>query len=334
MSNPEKFIVIGSNCFSGACFVDYVLGDNPDSQVIGISRSPEKEDFFLPYKSKGSNRFHFHALNLNNQLDEIVSVIKEFRPDYIVNFSAQGMVAQSWDNPDQWFKTNGIALMSLADRLKQENYLKRFVQISTPEVYGSCSGHIKEDAPLNPSTPYAASKACGDLSLIPYHKNYNFPVVFTRATNVYGAHQQLYRIIPRTVIYIKQNKKVQLQGGGKAVKSYIHIRDVCAATLQIARNGKNGGIYHISPDGEGISIVDLVSLICGIMDRPFNDCVTTVGERLGQDAFYLIDSNKLRKSLGWEPRISLEKGITEVIDWVEGNFDLIQKSSLEYIHQP
>ena len=211
MTNPEKFIVIGSNCFSGACFVDYVLGDNPDSQVIGISRSPEKEDFFLPYKSKGSNRFHFHALNLNNQLDEIVSVIKEFRPDYIVNFSAQGMVAQSWDNPDQWFKTNGIALMSLADRLKQENYLKRFVQISTPEVYGSCSGHIKEDAPLNPSTPYAASKACGDLSLIPYHKNYDFPVVFTRATNVYGAHQQLYRIIPRTMIYIKQNQVQQNQ---------------------------------------------------------------------------------------------------------------------------
>jgi dTDP-glucose 4,6-dehydratase len=334
MSNFEKFIVLGSNCFSGACFVDYVLGENPDSQVTGISRSPEKENFFLPYKSKESNRFDFHALDLNKQLDEIVSVIKEFRPDYIVNFSAQGMVAQSWDNPDQWFQTNGMALMSLADQLKQENYLKRFVQISSPEVYGSCSGHIKENAPLNPSTPYAASKACGDLSLIPYYKNYNFPVVFTRATNVYGPHQQLYRIIPRTVIYIKQNKKIQLQGGGKAVKSYIHIRDVCSATLQIARNGKNGDIYHISPDGEGISIVDLVSLICGKMGRPFNDCVNMVGERLGQDAFYLIDSDKLRKSLGWKPGISLEKGITEVIDWVEENFDSIEKSPLEYIHQP
>ena len=94
-------------------------------------------------------------------------MIKEFRPDYIVNFSAQGMVAQSWENPDQWFQTNGMALMSLADRLKQESYLKRFVQISTPEVYGSCSGHIKEDAALNRSTPYAASKASGDISLIP-----------------------------------------------------------------------------------------------------------------------------------------------------------------------
>mgnify|MGYP001586103780 FL=1 len=214
MTSPEKFIVIGSNCFSGACFVDYVLGENPNSKVTGISRSPEKEDFFLPYKTKGQNRFQFHALDLNKHLDGIVSVIKEFRPDYIVNFSAQGMVAQSWENPDQWFQTNGMALMSLADRLKQENYLKRFVQISTPEVYGSCSGHIKEDAALNPSTPYAASKASGDLSLIPYYKSYNFPVVFTRATNVYGAHQQLYRIIPRAVICIKQNKKTQLQGEG------------------------------------------------------------------------------------------------------------------------
>jgi len=334
MTNPEKFIVIGSNCFSGACFVDYVLGENPNTKVTGISRSPEKEDFFLPYKNKGQNRFQFHALDLNKHLDGIVSVIKEFRPDYIVNFSAQGMVAQSWENPDQWFQTNGMALMSLADRLKQENYLKRFIQISTPEVYGSCSGHIKEDAALNPSTPYAASKASGDLSLIPYYKNYNFPVVFTRATNVYGAHQQLYRIIPRAVIYIKKNKKIQLQGGGKAVKSYIHIRDVCAATLQIARNGKNGEIYHISPDGEGVSIVDLVSMICAKMGRPLDDCVTMVDERLGQDAFYLIDSNKVRETLGWKPQISLEKGIAEVIDWVEESFDSIQNSPLEYIHQP
>jgi len=330
MTNQEKFIVIGSNCFSGACFVDYVLGDNPNSRVTGISRSPEKRDVFLPYKSKGKERFHFHALDLNKHLNEIVSVIREFRPDYIVNFSAQGMVAQSWENPGQWFQTNSMALMRLADKLKRESYLKRFVQISTPEVYGSCTGHIKEDAPLNPSTPYAASKASGDLSLIPFYKNYNFPVVFTRATNVYGAYQQLYRIIPRTVIYIK----IHLQGGGRAVKSYIHIRDVCAATLQIARCGTTGQIYHISPDGEGISIVDLVNMICAKMGRPLEDCVTMAEERLGQDAFYLINSDKLKDSLGWRPQISLEKGIAEVINWVEENFDVLQSSPLDYIHQP
>ena len=172
------------------------------------------------------------------------------------------------------------------------------------------------------------------MELIPFYKNYNFPVVFTRATNVYGAHQQLYRIIPRTVIYIKKDKKIRLQGGGKAVKSYIHIRDVCAATLQIARNGTNGEIYHISPDGEGISIVDLVSMICAKMGRPLDDCVTMVDERLGQDAFYLIDSNKLRESLGWKPQISLEKGVAEVIDWVEENFDEILKYPGEYVHKP
>jgi dTDP-glucose 4,6-dehydratase len=334
MTDQEKFIVIGSNCFSGACFVDYVLGDNPNSRVIGISRSPEKEDVFLPYKSKEKDRFYFHALDLNKHLNEIVSVIREFRPDYIVNFSAQGMVAQSWGNPGQWFQTNSMALMSLADQLKQESYLKRFVQISTPEVYGSCAGHIKEDAPLNPSTPYAASKASGDISLIPFYKNYNFPVVFTRATNVYGAHQQLYRIIPRAAMYIKNSKKIKLQGGGKAVKSYIHIRDVCAATLQIARNGTAGEIYHISPEGEGIPIVELVNMICAKMGRSLDDCVIMTEERLGQDAFYLINSDKLRDSLGWRPQISLEKGVIEVINWVEENFDILQRSPLDYIHQP
>jgi dTDP-glucose 4,6-dehydratase len=334
MKNQEKIIVIGSNSFSGACFVDYVLGDNPNSKVMGISRSPEKADFFLPYKSKGSGRFHFHALDLNKHLDKIVSLIREFRPDYIVNFSAQGMVAQSWESPEQWFQTNTMAITSLVNQLKQDDYLKRFVQISTPEVYGSCSGYIKEDAPLNPSTPYAASKASGDLAIIPFYKNYNFPVVFTRATNVYGPYQQIYRIIPRTIIFIKQNKKVQLQGEGKAIKSYIHIDDVCSATLQIARKGKNGEVYHISPDGEGTSIVDLVNLICIKMGRPLNDCVTMTKERLGQDASYLIDSVKLRDSLGWKPKISMETGIGEVINWVEENFDAIQKYPLNYIHQP
>ena len=111
-------------------------------------------------------------------------------------------------------------------------------------MYGSCSGRIKEDTPLNHSTPYAASKASGDLSLMPYFKNYNFPLVYTRSTNVYGAYQQLYRIIPRTILYIKKGRKIQLQGGGKAVKSYIHIHDVSDATLKITRNGTNGEIYQ------------------------------------------------------------------------------------------
>ena len=333
MSN-FKIVVLAANCFSGQDLVDLLL-DDPNKEVIGVGRSPEKGLLFARYQyHKNISNFRYYQLDLNRDMDRISELMHHEKPDWVINFVAQGEVSRSWEQPGDWFQTNSVAVSKLVRCLCDYSGLKKYLHISTPEVYGSCSGHIKEDTPLNPSTPYAASKASGDLSLIPYHKNYNFPVVFTRATNVYGAHQQLYRIIPRTVIYIKNNKKIHLQGGGRAVKSYIHIRDVCAATLQIARYGTAGEIYHISPDGEGISIVDLVDMICAQMGRPLDDCVTMTEERLGQDAFYLINSDKLRESLGWRSQVSLEKGIAEVINWVEENFDALQSSPLDYIHQP
>jgi dTDP-glucose 4,6-dehydratase len=333
MAEKEKLVIIGSNSFSGACFSNYVLENNSSSKLLGISRSPEYKDCFLPYKQGNASRFSFHQLDLNKDLLKIVEVIREFRPDYIVNFSAQGMVAQSWEQPAQWFQTNCLGVMNLVHELKEDAYLKRFVQISSPEVYGSCSGKIKEDTPLNPSTPYAASKASGDLSLIPYFKNYNFPLIYTRATNVYGACQQLYRIIPRTILYMKMDRKIQLQGGGKAVKSYIHIRDVCAATLELTRSGRNGEVYHISPDDNGVSIYNLVKMVAEKMGRKLDDCVTISPDRLGQDAHYHIDSSKVREELGWCPQISIDTGIDEVIEWIDKHFNELVNLPLEYIHK-
>jgi dTDP-glucose 4,6-dehydratase len=333
MTEKEKIIVIGSNCFSGASFVNYVLDENPQATVIGISRSAEYNDVFLPYKKINSDCFTFHCLDLNIHLDEVIDIIKRFCPDYIINFSAQGMVGQSWGNPEQWFRTNCIALMNLANALKEENYLRRFVQISSPEVYGSCQGVITEDAQLSPSTPYAASKAAGDLSLLPFFKNFNFPLVYTRATNVYGAYQALYRIIPRSIVSIKNGDKIPLHGGGVAVKSYIHIRDVCAATLAVARRGENGQVYHISPENGDISIKEVVRLICEKLGKSFDSSVEIMDERLGQDAFYIIDSTKIRKELGWKPTIGFEQGLNEVISWVEKNFEELLKHPREYIHK-
>jgi dTDP-glucose 4,6-dehydratase len=334
MDTKEKFVVIGSNSFSGACFSDHVLRNNPSAEIVGISRSSEYKDYFLPYKEFNESRFSFHQLDVNNDLMKIVSVIRGFRPHYIINFLAQGMVAQSWLQPEQWYKTNCLSIMELVHELKEDTYLKRYVQVSSPEVYGSCTGNITENAPLNPSTPYAASKASGDLSLVPYFKNYNFPLVFTRATNVYGAYQQLYRIIPRAIINMKMGRKIQLQGGGKAVKSYIHIEDVSNATLKIARDGINGDIYHISPEGDGISIYALVAKIASMLGKKAEKYIEIVEDRKGQDATYVIDSSKIRSELGWTTKIDLDEGINGVIRWIDKYFDEIKNCPKEYIHKP
>ena len=173
-----------------------------------------------------------------------------------------------------------MAIAALSNHLKDKTWLERYVHISSPEVYGTCEGTVKEDAPMNPSTPYAASKAAGDFMLFTLVKNYNFPLVTIRATNVYGAHQQLFKIIPRSVIYLKLGKIIELHGGGAAIKSYIHIRDVSRGELAAMERGANGEIYHLSPDG-GIAVRDAVSTICELIGKDFERCTRTVEERLG-----------------------------------------------------
>ena len=217
-----------------------VLLNDDSTEVVGISRSPELADVFLPYKWKAHDRFSFIQLDLNHDLEKIMDRIQSFRPDYIINFAAQGMVPQSWQAPLDWFRTNTLSMVALHDRLRECEFVKKYVQISTPEVYGATSGIVKEDFPYNPSTPYAVSKAACDMCLKAFHKVHNFPVCFTRAANVCGPGQQLYRILPRTILCILNGEKLRLEGGGKAVRSFIHIKDVINGTVQVARKGDPG----------------------------------------------------------------------------------------------
>jgi dTDP-glucose 4,6-dehydratase len=332
MSAVRKIVVFGSNSFSGSDFIDLLLQD-PSNEVMGISRSAEKSPLFLPYLQHSSPRFSFRQLDLNRHQGEIITLLDSFRPEYIVNFAAQSEVAPSWLYPEHWFQTNAVAMAELVNRLKDRDYLTRFIQISSPEIYGSCSGVVTENAPYNPSTPYAASRAATDMCLMAYLRQFNFPVVLVRPTNFYGAHQQLFKIIPRAVIRIRNSQKIELHGGGAAVKSYIHIRDVSCGELAAMLHGKPGDIFHLSPD-EGISIRELVSLICREMGVEFADAVELAPERQGQDAAYVIDSSRARHILGWQPVISLEHGIREVIAWIDANWETVSRLDHDYIHAP
>jgi dTDP-glucose 4,6-dehydratase len=328
----RKVVVLGSNSFSGGDFIGLLL-EKGVYQVVGISRSPEKHPVYLAYRNNDCAKFGFYQMDLNRNMPGIIELLEQFQPDYIVNFAAQSEVAPSWEKPEQWFETNAVALAKLGNYLKGASYLKRYVHISSPEVYGTCSGTVMESAPLNPSTPYAASKAAGDLFLFTLVKNFRFPLVMIRSTNVYGARQQLFKIIPRTVIYLKKGLKVQLHGGGQAVKSYIHIRDISRGELAAMELGRPGEIYHLSPD-HGVRVRDVVGKICEIMRYSFAEAIEEVAERLGQDAAYIIDSGKARRELDWKPVISLDEGLDDVVRWVDSNWDMIQKEPLTYVHKP
>jgi len=332
MSQKRKIVVIGSNSFSGSDLIDLLL-DDERNEVIGISRSPEKSALFLPYKRRQKANFRFYQMDLNRHMPQIIELLDSFEPEYVVNFAAQSEVAPSWEHPEQWFQTNVVALAKLTNALRDRDYLQRYVHISSPEVYGTCEGRVTESAPLNPSTPYAASKAAADLFLFTLVKNFQFPLIMIRSTNVYGAYQQLWKIIPRSVIYLKMGKRIPLHGGGVAVKSYIHIRDVSRGELAAMEKGRPGTIYHLSPE-KGYAVRDVVRTICELMGRDFEASTVTAGERLGQDAAYVIDSSRAREEFGWSSKISLEEGLAGVIAWIEGKWEQIQQEPLGYVHKP
>jgi dTDP-glucose 4,6-dehydratase len=328
----QNFLVIGSNSFSGAYFVKYLLENSHG--VVGVSRSPEPVDVMLPYKwLPGSDKFSFRQIDINHQLEELMAVVKEFQPEYIVNFAAQGMVAQSWDSPQDWYQTNVVAQVGLHDQLRKLPFLRKYVHVSTPEVYGSTDGWIKERFQFAPSTPYAVSRAACDLHLMSFFKAYQFPVCFTRAANVYGPGQQLYRIIPRAMLYARLGKKMHLHGGGHSVRSFIHMNDVADATYRIAMSGVPGESYHISTS-DTISIRGLVEKVCEMTGTRFQDLALVAGDRLGKDQAYLLESGKIRSDLNWSDQVTLEEGLQETLAWVDTHLDALKELPADYIHKP
>lgn len=331
MADP-KFIVLGSNSFSGATFCDYLAQEGHD--VVATSRSAEPHEAQLPYKWQArAGKVRFEKININHDLAALEALLRRERFTHVVNFAAQSMVGQSWDHPDDWMTTNVVSTVRLHVLLRGLDFLDRYVHVTTPEVYGSTEGWVRENTPFNPSTPYAVSRAAGDMSLKTFVDTYQLPAVSTRAANVYGPGQQLYRIIPRTVYAAMTGQKLRLDGGGKSVRVFIHMRDTADATLRIALRGGLGETYHIS-GYELVSIRELVEMILRQLGKSFDDCVEIGPDRPGKDAAYMLDSFKLRTELGWQDRIPLGEGLSEVIAWAERFRDAIPKLDAAYVHKP
>ena len=332
MAGSERFVVLGSNSISGASFCGHLAARGYD--VLATSRSNELHEAFLPYKwQEQPGKVRFERIDLNTDLDRLAELLRQERATHVVNFAAQSMVAESWQFPDHWMMTNVVSAVRLHDMLRKHDGLERYVHITTPEVYGSTDGWIDERAPFNPSTPYAVSRAAGDMSLRTYFSTHGFPVVYTRAANGYGPGQPLYRIIPRTVLAAIGGQKLRLDGGGKSVRVFIHLDDVCDATYRVATRGVLGEAYHVS-GYHLVSIRDLVEMILERLGKNFDECVEIGPERPGKDTAYMLDSRKLRTELGWQDRISLEQGIDDIVAWVRRYSDFLQNAPAKYEHKP
>jgi dTDP-glucose 4,6-dehydratase len=333
--SDKRIAVIGCHSFSGSAFVSRCLRDGWD--VLGAGRSNMPDPVFCRHRLERTpvelTRFRFVPCDLNRDMPTLLDAIRDSGSRIVVNFAAQSMVAESWLYPDDWYQTNVLAMVRLTEGLRKIPALEKYVHISTPEVYGHCEGMVSEDAPFRPSTPYAASRAACELHLQTFVRRYGFPAVATRAANVFGAGQQIYRIVPRALLSLALGKKLPLHGGGHSVRSFIHIDDVVDGTLRAALHGNPGDVFHFSTRS-AISIRDLVALICSQAGVEFPDFVEIVDDRPGKDSAYLLDSTRARETLWWEERVSLEQGIAETRDWVEKHLPVLRNQPMEYIHKP
>ena len=266
--------MLGSTSFGGAWFISEAL--KKGYEIFGVSRSAEPDDIFLPYKhSDNLFNFRFQKCDINQDFEALSKIIDDYQPNYVVDFAGQGMVAPSWDWPEQWYQTNIVAKARIHTKLRTCTSLKKYVRISTPEVYGAHDSKIDESANFNPSTPYAVSHAATDMSLACLQRQFDFPIVFTRFANFYGEHQQLYRIVPRAAICAISDEVLSLHGGGTSIRAFIHGQDVADGILKSMEEGKIGESYHFSTD-EFVSIRHVVEKVAEVAGVPLEEFVKII----------------------------------------------------------
>ena len=251
---------------------------------------------------------------------------------YVVDFAALNVVAQSWAYPADYMRVNVMEHITLWNTIMQNWPRLKYLHVSTPEIYGATHGWIGEDTPYNPSTPYAVSRAAAEMLLKCYHKQHGLPVIFTRACNVYGPGQQLYRLIPKLIVSIKKGIRFPLEGGGSSYRAFLHVEDVCAATYLAATKGEPGEAYHIAPPGLH-STLEIVKRVCQEMEVSVKDVIEEAPERPGKDPEYWLDPFKLN-SMGWHAQVGIREGIERTVDWMKKNWAQIRDNPTSYEVRP
>jgi dTDP-glucose 4,6-dehydratase len=238
--------------------------------------------------------------------------------DAIINFAAESHVDRSISGAAEFVKTNILGVQVLLDVIKTLAREIRFLQVSTDEVYGSINiGSWTEEFPLQPNSPYSASKAGGELLARAYFKTHGIDVVVTRCSNNYGTHHFPEKLIPLFITNLLEGKKVPVYGNGKNVRDWLHVDDHCRGIFKVLQNGKSGDIYNIG-GGRELNNLDITKLILNAMESD-ESLIEFVEDRKGHDFRYSVDWSKIKYELGYSPEISFEDGLRQTIEWYKNN---------------
>lgn len=326
----KTYAILGGGGSFGIHTALYLLEHANPKKVIGIGRNLLRSEPFSLNIDKRP-KYEYHARHVTYELDLLLELLDKEKPEIIINYAAQGEGAVSWKHSWRFFETNSMALARLVEELMKRDWLERFIQIGTSEMYGSVNHATKEDEPIKPTSPYAASKVAFDMYLMSIYKFMKFPMNIVRPSNAYCPGQLLHRVIPKVVLCGLTGQKMPLHGGGKAEKSYIHARDLARALhLIIEKNAPLGKIYNVGP-AEPTSIRKVVELTAEALNMPFAQLCQVTEERLGQDSRYWLDSTAIKEDLGWVPQISWQEGLKDMVDWGIKYLDQIKYLSTDYI---
>ena len=314
-----RLLVTGGCGFVGSNFIRYVLEHYQPEMITNVDALTYAGSLAstADFSSEFGDRYEFlHADIANSEAIEKILVNHSYFA--VVNFAAESHVDRSIASPENFIHTNIVGTSSLLDAARRHG-VKRFVQISTDEVYGSLEegSRFTEQSRLNPSSPYSASKAAADLLVLAAHKTFGQDVVVTRCSNNYGPYQFPEKLIPLMILQALADRALPLYGDGLNVRDWIHVEDHCAAVFDVLMQGRAGEIYNVGADNERRNL-DLVRSILSHLGKS-EDLIHFVTDRPGHDRRYAIDSTKLRTELGWKPLHDFEKGLAQTTEWYRQN---------------
>ncbi len=307
-----KILVTGGCGFIGSNFIIYMLETYTDVEIVNIDLLTYAGNLENLKSVEQSTRYRFVKGDITDR--DIVRLLASEKPDVIVNFAAESHVDRSIIDPSAFIKTNILGVQVLLDACREFG-IPRFVQISTDEVYGSLGpeGSFSETNPLEPNSPYSASKASADLLVHAYFKTFNLNVVITRCSNNYGPYQFPEKLIPLMITNALEDKDLPVYGDGLNVRDWIHVLDHCKAVNTVMRHGVAGQVYNIGGRCEYYNI-DIVKLIVNKLGKS-ESLIKFVKDRPGHDRRYCMNADKLTSELGWSPEISFPDGIEQTINW-------------------
>jgi dTDP-glucose 4,6-dehydratase len=313
----KKIIVTGGLGFIGSNLIDLLLKKN--FFVINIDKATYSSNQYNVKEFKNSKKYKFIKLDIKNR--RLKNILFKYKPHGIFNLAAETHVDRSIDNPDSFIQSNIVGVYNLLESFKNFSKLheSKLIHISTDEVYGDIlTGRSHEKYPYEPSSPYAASKAASDHLVSSYVKTYNIPAIVTNCSNNYGPKQHPEKLIPKLIYNILNNRPLPIYGRGTNSREWIYVKDHCEALIKVFLKGKIGEFYNIGSNKNMNNLQvtrELLNNSKKLIKLGNNVKINFVKDRPGHDIRYALNSNKIKKKLGWKPKTKFSEGIKLTIDW-------------------